>query len=301
MPKEPDQPPGETSNQNEPPDALVTFDDAKVTPISFLIRVKERVHDLTPDIVKDALANIQSGISAGKKKVQGATPNIVKDNFSRVTSGFTLAANVLTAISGAAQSTPFRTAAAAFDSVILMLGITNKPLSQTEEEIDQLKEMAPHRYIGERLKQSVFPQRHIRQTLGVGFIITGAGYLAAGVSSGRTTEVAIGCQVITAGGALTFTLEDDKAWTRFGAIVATMQPMGIAHAVEAVKEGNDWWIPAAQTMHMGTAVTSWLYGDAEKSESAQESDKPKEPLSKEPYANNITARGDKDDQSTQRR
>lgn len=199
-------------------------------------------------------------IESWRQRVAAALPDAVLDNSSRITSGFTFVANVLTAVSGFTEGSNFRAWGSVFDAALTSAGVVLKELPQTPEEIARLEAMTQREYIAERLKHAVLPHKHIRQTLGAGFIITGGCLITSGIKTGRVGEVAIGALVVAAGITLGYTLETREAWKKFGGVVTAIQVVGVGYAIESGTLHHDNWIGAAQLMHMMTAATSYLIG-----------------------------------------
>lgn len=149
-----------------------------------------------------------------------------------------------------------RSAGATGGLVAAVIGATMNPKDQPEtpEETLAYQQMPMAEYLGTRLRQSLDPLNHWRQTLGLSLMGFGAAYTTAGVASGRYSEIAMGVILASGGGILSFEKDKAAAWRRMGALYfSTLTPLAATHAAEAWIYHNDPYIAGA--------VASWAMGN----------------------------------------
>lgn len=130
---------------------------------------------------------------------------------------------------------------------------------QSGDDIENLQRMSRLNYALERLRQAGNPMKHYRQTLGLALILAGSLYVKSGYDSQRYSESVLGASVIAAGTALGLTLEDDKAWQRFGIVMASIvQPLGIPYSADAAINHGDPYIALGSLCFMASTALASL-------------------------------------------
>ena len=194
------------------------------------------------------------------RKLGMHTP-LVQENFERMFAALNVAGDALYMLSGLEHDSWERSVAAGTAMAMTATGlmVSSASQKQSSDDIENLRRMSRLNYALERVRQAGNPMKHYRQTLGLALILAGSLYIKSGYDSQRYPEAVLGASVIAAGTALGLAVEDDKAWQRFGVILAsTVQPLGIPYSADAAINHGDPYIALATMCFLASTALASL-------------------------------------------